>query len=382
MRWSAAQRPNLTSACGRWLGHVAGVAWPMLGAGNTLARTSHGTGAVGAGLIIGRAQIAVARALGAVVDLAWDPRRREAGAAGRARVRGRACGIMDQLSVAMALRAVHPHRLSCARDPDVPIPDAADPGLDSGVRRLASALYHRRPCNASWRLQQRHSWVRALRDVDDARWPRQRCRSADVRRATRGENRRLAGRSSRPAPECLAADDAPHASLGTYEVCRQSSCPRGPRHRSTGLRAPASRAQIRRVHVAGRAGSVSVYSSVVSRLPAADRAVTRHSWPATAGRRWPRRLSPRSPIALQSPYRHRRSRVAFALHAALGASAQAAVTTRSHRTFAVAWISPSGSARAWCGSSSRGAEPTRMTDGERTVLERSKPGHRRSRHSG
>jgi len=109
---------------------------------------------------------------------------------------------MDQLSVAMA-------REGCAllidcrafETRDVPIPDGARILVfDSGVRReLASSAYNDRRASCQRVvavLQQRHSWVRALRDVDDALLAEAAgsLDARDVRRASHviAENRRPA----------------------------------------------------------------------------------------------------------------------------------------------------------------------------------------------
>ena len=202
-----ATQPDKRSARGGWFGYVAGVAWSMLGAGHTLGGADLAIASevpVGAGLSSSAAlEIAVARALGAVVDLAWDPRH-AARLAQQAEheFAGVACGIMDQLSIAMA-------REGCAllidcralETRDVPIPGTARILVfDSGVRReLASSAYNDRRASCQrvvTALQRRHSWVRALRDVDDALLAEAAASldPADVRRASHviAENRRPA----------------------------------------------------------------------------------------------------------------------------------------------------------------------------------------------
>jgi galactokinase len=175
----SATAPAKHSPRGGWFGYVAGVAWAMLGAGHVLGGADLAIASevpIGAGLSSSAAlEMAVARALGAAVDLPWDPRR-AARLAQQAEheFAGVDCGIMDQLSVSLA-------REGCAllidcralETRDVPIPETARLVVfDSGVRReLASSAHNERV--ASCRrvvavLQQRHSWVRALRDVDDA----------------------------------------------------------------------------------------------------------------------------------------------------------------------------------------------------------------------
>jgi galactokinase len=175
----SATQPDKRSGRGGWFGYIAGVAWAMTRAGHRV----HGADLaittdlpVGAGLSSSAAlEIAVARALAAASDLPWDPRQ---GALMAQRAEhefaGVACGIMDQLSVARA-------REGCALlidcrsldMRDVPIPEHARLIVfDSGVRRsLSSSAYNDRRASCErvvTALHQRHSWVRALRDVDDA----------------------------------------------------------------------------------------------------------------------------------------------------------------------------------------------------------------------
>ena len=75
-----ATEPDRRSARGGWFGYVAGVAWAMLGAGHALGGADlaiAGEVPPGAGLSSSAAlEIAVARALAAVADLAWDPQPR------------------------------------------------------------------------------------------------------------------------------------------------------------------------------------------------------------------------------------------------------------------------------------------------------------------
>jgi galactokinase len=174
-----ATEPGKRSARGGWFGYVAGVAWAMLGAGEALRGADLAIASdvpAGAGLSSSAAlEIAVARALAAISDLEWDPRR-AARLAQRAEheFAGVACGIMDQLAVAAA-------REGCAllidcrslETRDVPIPAAARLLVfDSGVRReLAASAYNDRRAACERvvaELRSRHAWVRALRDVDDA----------------------------------------------------------------------------------------------------------------------------------------------------------------------------------------------------------------------
>ena len=202
-----ATQPDRRSTRGGWFGYVAGVAWAMLGAGHVLGGADLAIASevpVGAGLSSSAAlEIAVARALGAVADLAWDPRcAARLAQQAEHEFAGVACGIMDQLSVGMA-------REGCAllidcrelETRDVPIPDAARVLVfDSGVRReLASSAYNDRRASCERVvavLRQRHSWVRALRDVDDALLAEAAgsLDAGDVRRAAHviAENRRPA----------------------------------------------------------------------------------------------------------------------------------------------------------------------------------------------
>jgi galactokinase len=164
---------------GGWFGYLAGVAWALLGAGHALRGADLAIVSdlpVAAGLSSSAAlEMAVARALVDVSEVRWAP-------AAFARLAQRAehefagvsCGIMDQLSVASA-------REGCALlidcrsldTRDVPIPEHARIlAFDSGVRRqLAASAYNdrRAACDrVVAAARARHSWVRALRDVDDA----------------------------------------------------------------------------------------------------------------------------------------------------------------------------------------------------------------------
>jgi galactokinase len=175
----SATQPDKRSGRGGWFGYIAGVAWAMARAGLRV----HGADLaiasdlpVGAGLSSSAAlEIAVARALSAASDLPWDSR---AGAQMAQRAEhefaGVACGIMDQLSVAAARRDCA-LLIDCRSldTRDVPIPEHARLIVfDSGVRRsLSSSAYNDRRASCERvvaALHQRHSWVRALRDVDDA----------------------------------------------------------------------------------------------------------------------------------------------------------------------------------------------------------------------
>ena len=199
--------PARRSTRGGWFGYVAGVAWAMLGAGQALRGADLAIASevpVGAGLSSSAAlEIAVAQALSAVAGLEWDPRR-AARLAQQAEheFAGVACGIMDQLSVALA-------REGCALLMDcrsletraVPIPETARILVfDSGVRReLAASAYNDRRASCDRvvaALRARDSWVRALRDADDAMLAEQAASlsAVDVRRASHviAENRRPA----------------------------------------------------------------------------------------------------------------------------------------------------------------------------------------------
>jgi galactokinase len=200
-----ATEPDKRSSRGGWFGYVAGVAWAMLRAGSALRGADLAIASdvpVGAGLSSSAAlEIAVARALGVVADLEWDPKR-AARLAQHAEheFAGVACGIMDQLSVASA-------REGCAllidcrslETRDVPIPETARILVfDSGVRReLTTSAYNDRRASCERvvaTLQVRDTWVRALRDVDDAMLAEQAASldPVDVRRASHviAENRR------------------------------------------------------------------------------------------------------------------------------------------------------------------------------------------------
>jgi galactokinase len=230
--------PARRSPRGGWFGYVAGVAWAMLGAGHALRGADLAIASelpVGGGLSSSAAlEIAVARALGAISDVAWDPP-----AAARLAQQaehefaGVACGIMDQLSVASA-------REGCAllidcrslEMRDVPIPDIARILVfDSGLRReLTTSAYNERRASCERvvaALRARDAWVRALRDVDDAMLAEQAASldPADVRRASHviAENRRPAALAEAFAARDLARAGRlmmhSHASLrDLYEV--------------------------------------------------------------------------------------------------------------------------------------------------------------------
>ena len=131
---------------------------------------------VGAGLSSSAAlEMAVARALCAVSGIAWEPRAAARfGQQAEHEFAGVACGIMDQLSVAAA-REGSALLLDCRSLDirDVPVPDTARILVfDSGVRReLATSAYNDRRAACERvvaALHERHHWVRALRDADDA----------------------------------------------------------------------------------------------------------------------------------------------------------------------------------------------------------------------
>jgi galactokinase len=199
--------PDKRSGRGGWFGYVAGVAWAMLGAGQRVRGADMaiaGDLPLGAGLSSSAAlEIAVARALAAVSELEWDAR-------GAARLAQRAehefagvqCGIMDQLSVAVA-REGAAVLIDCRslETRYVPIPEPARIVVfDSGVRReLTASAYNDRRASCARvvaALQARDAWVRALRDVDDALLMDMAASldAADVRRASHviAENRRPA----------------------------------------------------------------------------------------------------------------------------------------------------------------------------------------------
>jgi galactokinase len=167
------------STRGGWFGYVAGVAWTMLGAGQALRGVDlaiAGDVPVGAGLSSSAAlEIAVARALAAVSGIPWDPRvAARLGQQAEHEFAGVACGIMDQLSVAAA-REGSALLIDCRslETRDVPVPTTARILVfDSGVRReLAKSAYNDRRAACERvvaALSQRHPWVRALRDADDA----------------------------------------------------------------------------------------------------------------------------------------------------------------------------------------------------------------------
>ena len=171
--------PERRSARGGWFGYVAGVAWAMVGTGQALRGADLaivGDVPVGAGLSSSAAlEMAVARALATLSNVAWDPRQAARfGQQAEHEFAGVACGIMDQLCVASA-------REGCAllidcrslesRDVLIP-PDARILVFDSGVRReLAASAYNDRRAACERvvaALHARHAWVHALRDVDDA----------------------------------------------------------------------------------------------------------------------------------------------------------------------------------------------------------------------
>ena len=144
---------------GGWFGYLAGVAWAMLGAGHVLRGADLAISsnlAIGAGLSSSAAlEIAVARALAAASDRAWDPFA-FARLAQRAEheFAGVACGIMDQLSVAVAREGVRrveiqvvQHRQDAARRDEAAADvqalhrtDAGEPG--GGGARVLGIDHH------------------------------------------------------------------------------------------------------------------------------------------------------------------------------------------------------------------------------------------------
>jgi galactokinase len=199
--------PDRRSTRGGWFGYVAGVAWAMLGAGHALGGADlaiAGEVPPGAGLSSSAAlEIAVARALGAVAKIPWEP----AATARLAQLAeqefaGVSCGIMDQLSVASARKGCA-LLLDCRslETRDVPIPSTARILVfDSGVRReLTRSAYNERRASCERvvaALRKRHAFVRALRDADDALLAEVAASldAVDVRRASHviAENRRPA----------------------------------------------------------------------------------------------------------------------------------------------------------------------------------------------
>ena len=171
--------PTRRSSRGGWFGYVAGVVWAMLGAGQRVQGADLAIAAdlpVGAGLSSSAAlEMAVARALCAVSGIAWEPRAAARfGQQAEHEFAGVACGIMDQLSVAAA-REGSALLVDCRSLDirDVPVPDTARILVfDSGVRReLATSAYNDRRAACERvvaALHERHTWIRALRDADDA----------------------------------------------------------------------------------------------------------------------------------------------------------------------------------------------------------------------
>jgi galactokinase len=170
--------PDKHSGRSAWFSYVAGVAWAMLGAGHEIRGGDFAIVSelpIGVGLSSSAAlEIGIARALAAVSDVEWD-----AAAAARLAQRaehhfaGVACGIMDQLSIAVATDGCA--LLIDCRSLDVrhiPLPSTARIVVfDSGVQReLASSAYNdrRAACErvvAAARAVDPN--VRALRDVDE-----------------------------------------------------------------------------------------------------------------------------------------------------------------------------------------------------------------------
>ncbi len=171
--------PARRSARGGWFGYIAGVAWAMLGVGYPVKGANIAIAAdlpVGAGLSSSAAlEMAVARALGEVSEIPWEPRAAaRLGQQAEHEFAGVACGIMDQLSVA-ASRAGSALLIDCRslETREVPVPESARILVfDSGVRReLAASAYNDRRAACERvvaALRERYAWVRALRDADDA----------------------------------------------------------------------------------------------------------------------------------------------------------------------------------------------------------------------
>ena len=174
-----ANRRDAKGPRGGWFAYVDGLARALLAAGLPL------RGAdllivsdlpIGAGLSSSAAlEIAVARALVAAAELAWDPMvmARIARQAENEFV-GVACGIMDQLASALGAEGCA-ILIDCRslETREVPLPDAAHiVVMDTGVRRsLAASAYNdrRAACErAVQMLRQLEPRIRALRDVDAA----------------------------------------------------------------------------------------------------------------------------------------------------------------------------------------------------------------------
>jgi len=156
-----------------WLDYVKGVAVALQDAGFALSTGFEGTLAgdvpPGAGLSSSAAlEMAAARALAAVCELAWEPvAMARVGQRAENEFVGVSCGIMDQL-ISAAGRADAALLIDCRslQTDLVPLPPAAVVVvLDTGTRRgLQGSEYNERreSCGAA----ARHFGVRALRDID------------------------------------------------------------------------------------------------------------------------------------------------------------------------------------------------------------------------
>ena len=163
----------------RWHDYVAGTAWALLDSGHGVSGADLAIRTdlpIGAGLSSSAAlEVAVARALCGISNLAWAPVRMAqlARRAENAFV-GIGCGIMDQLAAAAGVEG-HALLLDC-RSLDI-TPVAIPHGttvvvIDTGVRRaLGSTEYdaRRQACDAALiQIRRAHPAVKTLRDVDAA----------------------------------------------------------------------------------------------------------------------------------------------------------------------------------------------------------------------
>jgi len=230
--------PGRRSGRGGWFGYIAGAAWAMLSDGHRLRGVDMAIVSdlpSGIGLSSSAAlELAVLRALAAASDAGWEPlAAARLGQQAEHEFAGVACGIMDQMAVAVAMPDAA-LLIDCRslETRHVPIPARARiVAFDSGVRReLTTSAYNERRASCERvvaALHQRHSWVRALRDVDDgllaevAPW----LDPGDVRRASHviAENQRPAALADAFAAGDLARAGRlmlhSHASLrDLYEV--------------------------------------------------------------------------------------------------------------------------------------------------------------------
>jgi galactokinase len=213
--------PERRSARGGWFGYVAGMAWTLIGAGQPLRGVDVAIVSdlpARAGLSSSAAlEIAVARALVAAADLPWDATRAALLAQqAEHEFAGVACGIMDQLSVAVAQEG-HGLLIDCRslEVRHIPIPETARVVVfDSGVRReLTTSAYNERRASCERvvaALRTRDAWVRALRDADDAMLAEQAASltAVDLRRASH-----VVAENGRPAAlaDAFAAGDLDRA---------------------------------------------------------------------------------------------------------------------------------------------------------------------------